>query len=126
MTKRAAFLALILLLSAGCAARINQVMASWQGHHFSELITTWGPPQQVFDDGAGGRILVWTAVRTFSSPGYASTYTTANATAFANHVWGSATSYTAYFPPETTGYVAYRMFWANSNGIIYRWQWRGL
>jgi hypothetical protein len=29
-------------------------------------------------------------------------------------------------PPETTTYQASRTFWVNSEGIIYRWAWKGL
>ncbi|HQQ76250.1 MAG TPA: hypothetical protein PLB01_02755 [Thermoanaerobaculia bacterium] len=35
-------------------------------------------------------------------------------------------SYTTYTPEHAAGYTAYRMFWSNSDGVIYRWQWKGL
>lgn len=117
---------LALAISSGCAARINKVMASWERHHYSDLIASWGPPQQVFDDGAGGRILVWTATRSYTVPGQATTHTTGSATAYDNYIWGSATSETTYTPAQTYGWRAYRMFWINRDGIIYRWAWRGL
>ncbi len=115
---------LLLLVSTGCA-NINKVMKSWEGHHYGELIASWGPPQQVFDDGYGGRILVYTQQRQWTTPGTATTYTTGSATVWDNYIWGSATSRTTYYPPQTHGYTAYRMFWINSNGYIYRWAWRG-
>ena len=113
------------LTLVGCTARINKLMASWEGHHYSNLIASWGPPQQVFDDGAGGRILVYTAVRSYTVPGQATTYTTGSATAYNSMIWGSATSRTTYTPAQTYGWTAYRMFWIRRNGIIYRWAWRG-
>jgi len=117
---------LVLVLFSGCAGQINNIMRSWEGHHYSDLIASWGPPQQVFDDGFGGRILVWTSVRSFTSPGQATTYTTGTATAYDNYIWGSATSHTTYSPPQTYGWTAYRMFWIDSSGFIYRWGWKGL
>jgi hypothetical protein len=77
---------------------------------------------QVLDDGAGGKIMTWGAVRSFTSPGSATTHTTANV--YGNY--GSATSVTTYNPPQTTSYTATRTFWVDRNGIIYRWAWRGL
>jgi len=110
---------------SGCA-HLNMVMKSWEGHHYGELIASWGPPQQVFDDGYGGRILVYTKQRSWTTPGTSSTYTTGQATAWDNYIWGSVTSRSTYNPPQTYGYTAYRMFWINSDGHIYRWAWRGL
>jgi len=101
-------------------------MQSWQGNHYGELIAKWGPPQMVFDDGYEGRILIYTARRQFIAPGKSTTYTTGRATAYDNLIWGSATSTTYYTPAKTYGYTAYRMFWINKKGRIYRWAWRGL
>ena len=98
---------LALLMTAGCASRsINKVMASWERHHYSALIASWGPPQQVFDDGAGGRILVWTITRSFTVPAQATTHTTGSVTAYDNYIWGSANSYTTYSLAKTYGYSA--------------------
>lgn len=113
------------ILFSGCA-HINEVMQSWDGSHYSDLIASWGPPQQVFDDGQGGRILIYTEERQWTSPGQSRTYTTGRATAYDNYIWGSVTSRTTYEPPKTHGYTAYRMFWIDRNGYIYRWAWKGL
>ncbi len=112
--------------SSGCAARINNMMSSWMGHHYSELIMSWGPPQQVFEDGMGGRILIWTAARTWTTPGQSYTNVYGNATAYDGYIWGQAQSYTTYVPPQTYGYTAWRMFAIDKNGLIYNWSWRGL
>ncbi len=127
--KKAALLliaTLAVLMTSGCGARINKVMASWERHHYSDLIASWGPPQQVFEDGSDGRILVWTATRSYTVPGQATTHTTGSATVYENYIWGSATSHTTYNPAQTYGWTAYGMFWINRDGIIYRWAWRGL
>ncbi len=110
----------------GCAARVNRVMRSWEGNHFSNLIASWGPPDQVFEDGSGGPIFVYTATRSYTTPGAATTQTTGSATATGNTVWGSATSHTTYNPSMTYQWKVYRMFWVNGDGVIYRWAWRGL
>lgn len=117
---------LILVSLTGCAARVNKVMMSWQGHNFNDLLASWGPPNQVFDDGAGGRVMVWAVTRSYTAPGSSTTQTTGSATASGNTVWGSATSQTTYNPGQTYQWTTYRMFWLNRDGIIYRWAWRGL
>lgn len=118
---------LLVMAVSGCLPkRMNSIMRSWEGQHFSILLMSWGPPQQVYDDGQGGRILIWTVARQWTTPGIATTTTTASAQAWANQVWGQAQSFTTYRAPITTGYTAYRMFQTDSRGIIVRWSWRGL
>lgn len=53
----------VVLLADGCAGRVNEVMKSWVGHHYSDLIAAWGPPAQVLDDGSGGKIMTWASTR---------------------------------------------------------------
>lgn len=123
--KRATLLVLALFVSIGCG-RINTMMKSWVGHHYSELLMSWGPPQAVYDDGRGGRILVYTQERQWTTPGRAVTTTTGSATVYDNWIWGQAQSVTYFQPGGTSGYTAYRMFQINSSGYIYNWSWRGL
>ncbi|MFZ6033199.1 MULTISPECIES: hypothetical protein [Melioribacter] len=111
--KKIIVISFIIFFISGCAARINEVMNSWMYHHYSDLIASWRPPQEVFDDGYGGRILIY------------STYISGNATIYDNYIWGSARSYSTYINPQTYGYTAYRMFWINKEGFIYRWAWKG-
>lgn len=125
--KRLLLLFLTIILSFGCfTTRINKVMQSWVGSHYGQLIALWGPPQMVFDDGYEGRILIYATSRQFFSTGKSTTYTTGSATAYDNFIWGSATSKTYYTPAKMYGYTAYRMFWINKKGRIYRWAWRGI
>lgn len=120
--------------TVGCAGRINETMASWEGAHVSQLIGSWGPPSQVMDDGKGGMVYVYSTTRSWTTPGTATTKTTGQATA---NVWGtnryatgsatgSSTSTTTYTPAQTYGYNAYRTFFINESGVIYKWAWRGL
>ncbi len=126
MRQRKAWLVLPLLallpFTTSCASSVNKVMESWMGANVNDLIASWGPPQQVFDDGSGGKVLVWAADRTWTTPGRATTNTTA--TVSGNTGW--ATSTTTYTPAAVNGYTAYRMFWANSKGTLYRWAWKGM
>ena len=125
--KRSLLLFLALIMSFGCfAAHLSKIMKSWEGSHYGDLIASWGPPQIVYDDGYGGRILIYTKRRQFTAPGKSTTYTTGRATVYDNLIWGSATSTTHYTPAKIYGYTAYRMFWINKKGHIYRWAWRGL
>lgn len=117
---------LTLITLTGCAARMNRVMTSWQGRNFNDVIASWGPPNEVFDDGSGGRVMVWTATRSYTTPGSSTTQTTGSATATGNTVWGNATSRTTYNPGQTYQWSAYRMLWTNRDGVVYRWAWRGL
>jgi len=96
----------------GCAAQINSRMNSWVGHHQSELIQAWGPPQQTTSDGNGGTVLIYGEyVNLGQSPGQV--YTDA---------WGNV----RYTNPQQNGYSRTRMFYVNSEGVIYSWRWQGL
>ncbi|SRR6266581_1639184 len=124
-TSRGLALLIIVLSAIGCAT-INKNMESWVDHHYSELVMSWGPPQQVYDDGQGGRILVYTLNRQFTTPGQSTTTTTGHATIYDNMIWGQAQSITTYQPPQTSGYTAFRSFRIDPRGYIYAWSWRGL
>ena len=113
---------LVVLTVAGCGKDISKTLQSWVGHNYNDLFASWGPPQQVFSDGRGGQIFVYTYSRSWVQPGRATT--TYNANTYGNYTYGSAT--TVYSPSSVQGYDAYRMFWADQNGIIYSWAWRGL
>jgi hypothetical protein len=110
---------------AGCASP-DKIMESWLGHHQSELISSWGPPQQVFDDGSGGRIFVYSTNRSFTSPGSSTTTVNSMAYGYGNTAYGTATAHTTYNPPVTTSYAATRTFFVDRNGRIYRYAWKGL
>jgi hypothetical protein len=87
-------------------------MESWMGHQESELILSWGPPQQRVSDGADGTVLIYSSyVQTGSRPGeIIPTYS------------GGAT----YTAPQTYGYQRTRMFYVHADGTIYSWRYQGL
>ncbi len=95
------------LATLGCAS-VNSQMQSWVGHHQSELIASWGPPDRTASDGNGGVVLIYGSYRDFGqTPG---------------KVYSDG-SYTA---PRANGYYATRMFYVNADGVIYSWRWKGL
>ena len=139
MRKLAVWLLAGVLALSGCSARakgwwkqdgptqqMNAMMASWVGVQYSALIMNWGPPNQVFDDGLGGKLLAWTQARSVTFPGTSTSETTANATAIGNTAWGRASSRGVYNPPEIYTWSTYRIFQVDKDGIVRNWAWRGL
>jgi hypothetical protein len=92
----------ILLALAGCMdyPRMNKVVDTWKGAHFSELIASWGIPELILDNQQGGNIYVWSSV---ISP--------------------ESTSQVAPARSSSPKYGTF-WFWTDSDGIIYKWSWR--
>jgi len=65
-------LALIIcsLFFQGCAST-REIMDSWIGHHQSDLIAQWGPPERTASDGKGGQTFLY---ERFISTGYGHGY----------------------------------------------------
>ena len=110
------FAILLTLVFSGCFAQLREdttkAMASWVGHHKSELFQVWGPPQQIHSDGAGGEILVYIEnISLGQTPGKVK-----------QDYYGNYT----YTTPQQKSYNRSRMFYVNPDGIIYSWKWQGL
>ena len=124
------WLLLVLALSVAACASPSKTLASWMGHNSNELLASWGPPDQVFGDGKGGQVFIYTRTRQWTQPGSAtttysgSTYGTLAGNTYSSNTYGQAT--TTYSPAYVSSYTAYRMFWIDSTGSIYSWAWRGL
>src|SRR5690606_35150617 len=88
---------------------MNDVMQSWVGTHESQLYMQWGPPTQVLDDGAGGKIVVYAINRQYVRPGRATTTVT-------DYGFGYAEATTTYDPPQVIEWSVYRAFWVNRQG----------
>jgi len=108
----------------------ERTMESWLGGNVSDLVMSWGPPTQIFSDGMGNNILVYTEHRTYVSPGYANTTTTGTGTGYISgnniYVQGQSQSYTTYNPSQVYQWRVFRQFKINSNGRIIGYSWRGL
>ena len=128
----------VLLCSCNTPSKMNALLSSWEGKNVNDLIASWGPPTQTMSDGSGGQILIYDQSRTIVLPGSSTTTTNYNGTTngnvyatpgYANYnqnTSGTANSYTTYNPPTPINISRQRMFWANSDGTIYRWSWKGL
>jgi hypothetical protein len=127
--KRSLPLLLLALLFAGCASP-SKTLASWVGHNSNELLASWGPPDEVFSNGEGGQVFIYTRTREFTQPGTATTTYSSNTNGiltgglYSSNTYGTAT--TTFRPGYTQSYTAYRMFFIDSSGTIYSWAWRGL
>jgi hypothetical protein len=93
---------LVLLVMAGCMAssQMNDIIDTWKGAHFSELIASWGTPQMILDNQRGGNIYVWSSVLAPESS-------------------EQAASRPQVYPTHGTFW-----FWTDRDGIIYKWAWR--
>lgn len=116
-------IAILVILPLSSCSSINKQMASWVGHHQSQLIQSWGPPQNAVPDGNGGQILIYSQnVNLGQTPGQMNTYHSGN-------IMGgmySGNSTTSYTLPQQNTYSRTRMFYVNSEGVIYNWRWQGL
>ena len=120
--------------SIGCLAwaldaqskSITKAMKSWLGHHYTEVMATWGPPSVVYRDGRGGLILVYLYERRWTTQGYQWTTVTGDVYSYGDWTSLYASARTYYVPPQTYGYTAWRMFFVNSQGVVYKVSWQGL
>ncbi|HNW40026.1 MAG TPA: hypothetical protein PKI44_06360 [Candidatus Omnitrophota bacterium] len=111
-------------------AELDFNMKTWVGYSANDLIASWGQPQQTLDDGQGGKMLIYTEERRYTTPGYSFSNTSGNF----NSVWGrhhsgysfgGSNTFGVYTPPQTTRWTVSRTFWVNKEGKVYRWAWKG-
>ncbi len=62
MKKIIAISLLALIVLSGCQT-LRTKMKAWVGHHQSELIADWGPPNNITTDGKDGTVLDYSRVR---------------------------------------------------------------
>jgi hypothetical protein len=98
------YLAVFLAL-AGCMSnpQMNEIIDSWKGAHFSELVASWGPPQTILENQGGGNIYVWSSVLL--------------------HEPSEGPSQSTSRPANIPNYGTF-WFWTDRDGIIYKWAWR--
>ena len=54
------YVVLILVLLVGCAAhRYENTLNAWVGVTVDQLVDTWGPPTNIYDNGTGDTFYVW-------------------------------------------------------------------
>ena len=105
---------LVFAMSTACVSWVDRLMTSWMGYKVSDLIASWGPPQEIIDAGDDGKIYIWAEVKTFTS--------TMSTTSSRRPSGGTTTTYT---PSSTSWYRATRSFWVGKDGRVYRTAWYG-
>ena len=119
-------LSLVILICAliGCGPPTAEIMNSWKKNHISDVIRSWGPPQQITTDGAGGRIYVWSQnVNIPLAKAKSKTKGTVTYSPFLDEY--TIKSKTTYTKPVIIEGQKVRMFWVNKDGIVYHWQAKG-
>jgi hypothetical protein len=91
------------ILLAGCQSG-QDIANTWIGNNVNDLIAAWGPPEQVFDNGPSGRIMVWVSRGSVTFPGTATDL--------------GGTTY--YNPGSTIPLENVTTMWVDSSGTIYR------
>jgi hypothetical protein len=101
------------LLLSGCIHPIqtqNQLMNSWLHHSRDELVSKWGPPSSILQDGIYQMyIYTETETATKTTPGIQEEISNGPDRAV-----------------TTTRVVKQRTFWLDAGGTIRKWSWRGL
>lgn len=132
------FIGLLLIGALSGCITPDAAMKSLLNQPTSELVARWGPPQQRMPDGQGGEIWIYLLQRQWTTPGQVNTtvngtanssgnlYGNPNGATYQGNTNVSGTANTTYTPPKTDGYTAFREFFINSSGIIYRYSWKGL
>lgn len=106
-TKVCLWIAFVIIVN-GCTST-KKVMDSYLGRTKSNLILNWGPPTNVANDGQGGEIYIYARKIHYQGSSGITTPT-----------YGGGT-YTSSPTPGNT-FWNYKMFYVNSNGIIYHWK----
>ena len=87
-------------------------MSSWVGKTKAELYKSWGPPNTKMDDGQGGEILIYSSVE--------------NISIHQETLYDNDKGEITYTTPQNRQYSRIKMFYVNSKGIIYSWNWKEL
>jgi hypothetical protein len=118
---------LLTLLNNSQKNEINKAMNSWMNYHYSSLLSAWGNPTNIYNDGAGGLVIVYsytTTVPLIMPKSKTRTYGTGNIRN--DEIFIDLHSTTTYTPGYTMTIKKYRIFFVNKDGIIYKNAWKGL
>ncbi|MYB63494.1 hypothetical protein F4X73_02280 [Candidatus Poribacteria bacterium] len=102
----------------GCAYKsTNEIMNSWMGSHISQVIQSWGPPNQITEDGAGGKIYIWQP-EPIPLPPEPSIRPGTNTREVAQDRYYASLKRLKIMAHNNR----YKMFYVRPNGIIYHWR----
>jgi hypothetical protein len=100
-----------IIFISGCGLRakraVEKEMKSWVGRHKSDLIASWGNPQDITPDGKGGTVLFYSQL-------------VKKSVQFKDPLAKMSR------PPHIRKYFRTRTFYVNSEGYIYDYKWDGL
>lgn len=120
-------LALLSGMLAGCATVRQsgqsqaEILDSWKGHHYSELIQSWGPPTHVYDNGLSGVMLVYSEIRQVRRPN-SGALARAGMQATSGVDLCSQGGCDPASGATVTAQQSYDMLYVNPQGTIYNWQ----
>ena len=123
-SKLVVFLLITAFILNGCGPPTAEIMNSWTGSHVSELIRSWGPPQEISTDGLNGHVYIWrTDINIPLSERETETKGTITYDPYLDQY--SIESKTTYKEPVVIEGQKVRMFWVNEDGTIYTWKAKG-
>ncbi len=106
----------VLALSLSSCLMVTNSMRRFEGRNVTDLYAAWVPPNEVYDDGSGGRVLVYVYVRGYYY----------RPPMISGKIYPGGTALVTYTPEAVASYDARRVYWVNKDGIVYRWEWKGL
>lgn len=112
------FIAMLALAGCATTARYEQVLASWVGETEGALVSSWGPPVDVYQAPDGMRVLTYRSAGNIFIPGTSPTYTS---TVVGNTVYTQAHGGTA----PTSIPLACTTNFTVVGGVITSWRWQG-
>ena len=122
--KSATSLLIMAFILNGCGPPTAEIMNSWKGSHVSQLIRSWGPPQEMTTDGLNGHVYIWRRdINIPLSDRKKETKRTTTYNPYRNQY--SIKTETTYKEPVVIEGEKLRMFWVNEDGIIYTWKAEG-
>ena len=123
-SKSIAFFLITAFILNGCGPPTAKIMNSWKGSHVSQLIRSWGPPQEIATDGLNGHVYIWrTDINIPLSDGEEKTRGTITYNPYLDQY--SIRTKTTYKEPVVIEGQKLRMFCVNEDGIIYTWKAKG-
>lgn len=119
------------MVLSGCAttARYEALLNTWVGDNEDSLVSSWGPPQNIYQMRNGKKLIEYSQGRNVQMGGYS--YTTPQTTyqqgVVGNTMYsGTSTQYvTQTTPVYNINLWCKTCFTISSNGIIESWRWEG-
>lgn len=110
--------AMLVLASCATNAGYEEILDSWMGSSESSIVSSWGPPDNVYTAPDGTRIITYNSARNVYIPGTPSSYTT---TVYGNTAY---TQQTGGSPGANIGFSCQTSFTIKKGKII-SWRYQG-